>query len=80
MKSSTIREIFYDHTGNLIHKWDHYFDIYEKYFSKYRGQEINILEIGISHGGSLQLWKKYFGDKVHIYAVDINPECKKFIQ
>lgn len=78
MKNSTIRELFYDHKGNLIHKWDHYFDIYEKYFSKYRGKEINMLEIGISHGGSLQLWKKYFGEKIHIYAIDINPECKKF--
>ncbi|WP_221391723.1 class I SAM-dependent methyltransferase [Dyadobacter sp. NIV53] len=78
MKTKTIRELFYDHNGNLIHKWDHYFDIYEKYFSKYQGKEINMLEIGISHGGSLQLWKKYFGDKVHIHAIDINPECKKF--
>ena len=77
LPKENIRDIFYNHTGNLIHKWDHYFDIYEKYFSKYRGQKINILEIGISHGGSLQLWKKYFGEHVHIYAIDINPDCKK---
>lgn len=73
----TIRDIFYEHDGKLIHKWDHYFDIYEKYFAPYRGKKVNILEIGISHGGSIQLWKKYFGDQVHIFAVDINPECKK---
>jgi cephalosporin hydroxylase len=77
MNSNKLRELFYNHEGKLIHKWDHYFDIYEKYFSKYIGQELNILEIGISHGGSLQLWKKYFGDKVNIFAIDINPECKK---
>jgi cephalosporin hydroxylase len=75
MKS--IRELFYEHEGKLIHKWDHYFDIYEKYLSKYRGEKINILEIGISHGGSIQLWKKYFGDNAHIFAIDINPECEK---
>lgn len=74
---NTLSDLFYQHDGKLIHKWDHYFDIYEKYFSKYRGQQVNILEIGISHGGSIQLWKKYFGDKVHVYAIDINPECKK---
>jgi hypothetical protein len=74
---NTLRDLFYQHEGKLIHKWDHYFAIYEKYFSKYKGQKINILEIGISHGGSIQLWKKYFGDKVHVYAIDINPECKK---
>ncbi|MBU3714746.1 MAG: class I SAM-dependent methyltransferase [Ferruginibacter sp.] len=77
MNSNKLRELFYNHEGKLIHKWDHYFEIYEKYFSKYIGQELNILEIGISHGGSLQLWKKYFGDKVNIFAIDINPECKK---
>src|SRR3954471_20826806 len=80
MDSSRFRELFYSHEGKLIHKWDHYFDIYEKYFSKYVGQQINILEIGISHGGSLQLWKKYFGDKVNIYAIDILPQCKKIRQ
>lgn len=78
MENETLRNIFYTHEGRLIHKWDHYFEIYEKYFSKYKGQKLNILEIGISHGGSLQLWKKYFGDQVSIYAIDINPECKQF--
>lgn len=43
------KELFFEHEGNLIHKWDHYFDIYDRYFSKYRGQAINMLEIGISH-------------------------------
>ena len=77
MDSGKLRELFYNHEGKLIHKWDHYFEIYEKYFSRYVGQPVNILEIGISHGGSLQLWKKYFGDKVNVYAIDINPQCKK---
>src|SRR6187551_1933001 len=76
----SIRELFYAHNENLIHKWDHYFDVYERYFAKYRGKKLNILEIGISHGGSIQLWKKYFGEQVQIYAIDINPECKKIKQ
>jgi hypothetical protein len=75
MKS--LRDIFNEHSGNLIHKLDHYFEIYERYFEKYRDRELVILEIGISHGGSFQIWKKYFGSKVKIYAVDINPDCKK---
>ena len=77
MHNESLRDLFYSHRGNLIHKWDHYFDIYEKYFAKYRGQKVNMLEIGISHGGSMQLWKKYFGANVHVYAIDINPDCKK---
>ena len=78
MKS--IRELFYEHDGRLIHKWDHYFEIYERYFFKYRGKKLNILEIGISHGGSMQLWKKYFGEHANIFAIDVNPECEKLQQ
>lgn len=61
-----------------IHKWTHYFDIYDRYFSRYRGTDVHILEIGVSQGGSLQMWKDYFGPKARIYGVDINPDCKKF--
>jgi len=79
MSQTLLRDLFYHHEGKLIHKWDHYFDVYEKYFSRYRGtgKKINILEIGIWHGGSMQLWKKYFGDKVHVYAIDVDAECKE---
>jgi len=75
---STLQEIFEAHNGRLIHKWNHYFEVYERYFAKYRDTPVNILEIGISHGGSLQLWRRYFGEKANIFAVDINPACKQF--
>jgi hypothetical protein len=71
-------ETFFNNTGNLIHKWHHYFEIYERHFSKYRGKDVVFLEIGIYHGGSLQFWKSYFGKGSKIYAIDINPDCKKF--
>jgi len=74
-----LRDIFEANTeGNQIHKWLHYFDIYERHFEKYVGKEVNILEIGIYHGGSLKMWKEYFGEKVRLYAIDINPNCKAF--
>lgn len=47
----------------------HYFDIYERHFEKFIGKGINILEIGVSHGGSLQMWKDYFGDKAMIFGL-----------
>jgi len=34
------------------------------------------MEIGVYQGGSLQMWKNYFGPKARIYGVDINPKCK----
>jgi len=74
----SLKEIFESHTGRLLHKWDHYFEVYERYFSPYRGTKANILEIGISHGGSLEMWREYFGNEVNLFAVDVIPECKQF--
>jgi hypothetical protein len=74
----SLREIFYSHTGGLVHKWDHYFEIYERFFSRYRGKEVSLMEIGVSQGGSIQMWRKYFGKGLRIYCVDINEECRAF--
>ncbi|MFJ7744708.1 hypothetical protein [Peribacillus sp. NPDC097295] len=73
-----LQDIFESNNGRLIHKWMHYFDIYERHFERFIGKEINILEIGVSHGGSLQMWKDYFGDKATIYGIDVEPACKSF--
>ena len=47
-----------------------YFKTYDKLFLKYKYEKINILEIGIWHGESLKLWRKYFPN-AEIYGVDI---------
>ena len=75
---NSTRKIFESHSGNLIHKWDHYFEIYDRYFNKYINKEVVVLEIGVSQGGSIDLWKKYFGNKLKYYGIDINPKCKQF--
>lgn len=71
-----LEKYFSENAGRLIHKWMHFFDVYDRHFSRYRGKEVVILEIGVFHGGSLQMWKSYFGDKAQIHGVDINPRCK----
>jgi hypothetical protein len=65
-------------TGRGILKWLHYFDIYHRYFQKFVGREVHIVEIGIFSGGSLDMWKQYFGPKCRIYGVDIHKECKVY--
>ncbi|BDA47651.1 probable demethylmacrocin O-methyltransferase [Coccomyxa sp. Obi] len=62
--------------GPGIHKWFQYFDIYHRYFSKFVGQEVHMLKIGVQSGGSLDLWRNYFGDKLFLYGVDVNPYAK----
>lgn len=71
-------EIFAKNEEIVVHKWHHYIPLYDRYFSSFRGRKIRFLEIGVSEGGSLQMWRKYFGDDAIIFGIDINPECKKF--
>jgi hypothetical protein len=61
--------------GKIIHKWMHFFPVYEKYFSAFRNKNINFLEIGVSKGGSLQMWQRFFGPMATIVGIDIDPEC-----
>ncbi|MBV8465713.1 MAG: class I SAM-dependent methyltransferase [Burkholderiales bacterium] len=75
---SDLFDYFCDNEGRLIFKWLHYFDIYERHFAPFRDREITFLEIGVFHGGSLQMWKNFFGPKAKIIGVDINPKCKEF--
>jgi len=70
----TLTEIFYSHTDKASAKMDHYFPVFERYLAKYIGKEFTLLEIGIGSGGSLQIWKKYFGDKVRVCGIDKNSD------
>jgi cephalosporin hydroxylase len=72
-----LEAFFMQHQGPTIAKWMHYFEIYDRYLSPFRGRPITILEIGVSHGGSMHMWKSYFGKEAKIYGVDINPKSKQ---
>ena len=75
--TNPLRKYFDEHTqGSGIWKWNHYFDIYDRHFSIFRGKEVNILEIGIYAGGSLEMWRDYFGPRTNLYGVDIQDACK----
>lgn len=76
--NNPLADIFYAHTGRRVHKWLHYLDIYHRHLERFRGRPITLIEFGVNHGGSLQLWREYLGPEARIIGVDINPECKKF--
>lgn len=60
-----------------IHKWMHYFPIYERYFSHRRNSPIVFLEIGVQKGGSLKMWKQYFHPQSRVVGIDIDPDCQQ---
>ena len=73
----TLEKLF-NKSKHFSTKWKKYFQIYEKIFNKYRNKKIIFVEIGIFQGGSLNIWKNYFGKSSRIIGIDLNPKCKKF--
>src|SRR5207244_627210 len=67
-----------DNDKRIIHKWKHYFPIYERHFKDFVYKPVTFIEIGCGLGGSLQMWKRYFGPHARIIGIDVNPDCKKF--
>ena len=75
----TLHRYFLNNRQHAIHKWFHYFDIYEKHFSRFRGKDVHILEIGVQNGGSARMWHDYFSNgsnQVRISGVDVDSRCK----
>ena len=58
-------------------KWSNYFEIYENLFKKFVNKKITFVEIGIGNGGSLFMWRKFFGKKARIIGIELNPDAKK---
>jgi cephalosporin hydroxylase len=74
---NTLKKFFYARdVGPGIWKWDHYFDIYERHFYRFRGCPVTVAEIGIYSGGSLDMWQYYFGPQARIIGIDIEPDCR----
>jgi hypothetical protein len=69
---------FLSNNGRPINKWSHYFAIYERHFAAYRERAPLFVEIGCGEGGSLQLWKRYFGSNARIIGIDNRNECRSF--
>jgi hypothetical protein len=64
--------------GRGIWKWDHYFDLYDRHLQRFRGLGVHVLEIGVYSGGSLELWRDYFGPESRLYGVDVEEACMRY--
>jgi hypothetical protein len=61
--------------GRGVWKWMHYFDIYHRHLQKFVGKEVHVVEVGVYSGGSLGMWKTYFGHGCTIYGIDVKEAC-----
>jgi 23S rRNA U2552 (ribose-2'-O)-methylase RlmE/FtsJ len=76
MSDAFLHRYFLNNSQKRLHKWVHYFDIYERHLERFRGKAPVMIEIGVMGGGSLAMWKEYLGPGCRIVGIDINPECK----
>jgi hypothetical protein len=62
----------------LLHKWEAYFAAYHTHFSRFRGKNVTMMEVGVQSGGSILMWRWYFGAGLRYYGIDINPKVQQF--
>jgi hypothetical protein len=74
-----LAKTFFQHRGRIVHKWVHYLEIYERHFAVYRNTPVKMLEIGVFKGGSLELWREYYGDAATIFGIDVDPKCSEYV-
>src|SRR6185437_596796 len=59
-------------------KVDSYFSVYQSHFEKYRGKaDLTFVEIGVLNGGSLLMWRDFFGPSARIIGVDYSPGAQR---
>jgi hypothetical protein len=78
MNDGFLHKYFLNNSDKRLHKWIHYFDIYERHFARFRNKAPVMIEIGVFGGGSLAMWKEFFGSESRIIGIDINPLCKAY--
>lgn len=77
MIKKTLEQLYAEHQGKVSDKWSSYLLEYERIFEGIRSKPINMLEIGVQNGGSLEIWASFFPEATTIIGCDINPDCAK---
>jgi len=63
-----------------VTKWESYFDVYNQFLNKYVGTQVNLIEIGVCDGGSLEMWKAYLGSSSTIIGIDVDVNSASIFQ
>lgn len=79
VKSDSVRGLYAAYakeSGQKVStKWDSYLEVYEDQFRPFKQQAVDLLEIGVQNGGSLEIWSRYFPRARTLTGCDINPRC-----
>jgi hypothetical protein len=60
------------------YKHTSYFQVYDDLLKKYAGTDLTFVEVGVFNGGSLFMWRDFFGPKARIIGIDMNPGARKW--
>jgi hypothetical protein len=55
-----------------------YFQVYDELFGPYVGKPVTFVEVGVLNGGSLFMWREFFGPEARIIGVELNPGALKW--
>ena len=77
MSSKSFLEQYRSHSGYVCDKWEQYLAVYDTEIGQFiaRGEPLNLLEIGVQNGGSLEIWAKLLPAGSQITGIDIDPSC-----
>jgi hypothetical protein len=67
--------IFLTKQDRSVRKMTSYFPAYEQHLARFVNRPAFLLEIGVSDGGSLQMWKQYLGPFARVVGVDVREGC-----
>lgn len=83
--NGTLRQLWLSyHSGvmsaSFMNRWLEYADHYEHHLPRRAatGRVVRLLEIGVQSGGSVQMWRDWFGAGFHYVGVDVDARCLRF--
>jgi hypothetical protein len=72
---TSLRDIFDNTLNHPSDKWASYFDVYQRHLESMKDLGINLIEVGVQKGGSLDMWAKFFPNAKSITGIDIDAGC-----
>lgn len=77
--NKTLTDLYQEKSGKVSLKWELYLKEYDRVLAEYQDSSVNILEIGVQNGGSLEAWSQYFKNAQSIVGVDIDQKCQSLV-